>query len=212
MALAGNGLKLAPLMVAWGFSRFYWSVLPWFGKLAVVATVLGGVWWYLRWQVKKRANPMAGSWVLILLLSIAPILVGVGESVRQEYPERELALDQPFSLLTDAIMPSVAGPAILLGVVGYLSMLAVNSKRFRIGAPPLKPMIRGVWTLLVLATLWLAVVWTHWNVIMVQRIGSRDLRPVPLLSEGSWVFVVGWVWTGGIIAAALGFAKKRMSD
>jgi hypothetical protein len=203
-------LQIAPLMVAWGFGRFYWSGLPWTGKGAAVAIALGAIWWYFRRQVGRGTHLPARSWLFVLWLSAAPVLVGAGESVIQEFPETELVSDQPFRLLADAILPSVAGPALLLGLVGYSSMLVIHGKRFGAAALPLELAALGSLILLTLAVLWLGVVWTHWNVSMVQRIGFRDMRPIPLPPRGSWPAVVGWGWTIALVAFALHRVQKRL--
>jgi hypothetical protein len=204
-------LPLAPLMVAWGLGRFYWSGLPWVGKLAAVAIALGAIWWCFRRQADRGTQFPARGWLFVLWLSAAPLLVGVGESMMQEFPDRELVSDQPFSLLADAILPSVAGPALLLGLVGYFSLLVVNRQRSGTPAPPLEFAVLGFLVLLTSAVLWLGVVWTHWNVSMVQRIGFREMRPIPLPTWGSWPAVVGWGWTIALVAFALHWAKKRLT-
>jgi hypothetical protein len=204
-------LQIAPLMVAWGLGRFYWSGLPWLGKLAAVAIALGTICWYFRRQVGKGTHLPTRGWLFVLWLSAAPVLVGLGESMVQAFPETELVSDRPFSLLADAILPSAAGPVMLLGVVGYFSLLVVNRQRAGTPAAPLGFAVLCFLVLLTIAILWLGVVWTHWNVIMVQRIGFRDMRPIPLPTRGSWPAVVGWGWTIALVAFALHQAKKWLS-
>jgi hypothetical protein len=131
-------------------------------------------------------------WIFVLFLSAAPVLVGAAEGTMREFPEKELVSDQPFSLLADAILPSVVGPALLVGVVGYCSMLIANSERFDEAAPNSRTVVVGSLVLLTVAVLWLAVVWVHWNVTMVQRIGFRDMRPIALslyrsADNGRWL-------------------------
>jgi hypothetical protein len=54
----------------------------------------------------------------------------------REFPEKDLLSDQPFSLLADALLPSVAGPALLVGLVGYCSILIVNGEWLGAAAAP----------------------------------------------------------------------------
>jgi hypothetical protein len=119
-------------------------------------------------------------------------------------------MEQLLSLLTDAILPSVVGPAVLLGAVDCGAMRVVTGRRFRTASLLMISATLGLQVLLMVAVLWLAMVWAHWNVTMVQRIGFRDLRPIPLPSLGSWVVVVVGTWMIAVVVFALHLAKKRL--
>ncbi len=149
--------------------------------------------------------------VLVLLLAAAPVVVGVGETLLREFPDKEPFFGQPVNLLSDVIIPSAIIPAIALGVVGYSATLIPMSKRFRAWSLSAKLGTMAVLNLLMIVVLWLGIMWAYWGVILAYH-SYWDLLFAPSIAPRLWIFIAGLVWTASIIFVTLYLARKAISS
>ena len=145
-------------------------------------------------------------WVGVFLLSMAPVLVGVGETLAREFPENERFFGQPINLVSDVIVPSVIPPAIVLVVMGCLVVTILSTKHFRRWSVPVRISSVVAMSVVVVLVLWLGVLWAYWGVVSAYH-GYWDLLFGPSIEVGLWA-LVGLIETVGIILAAVGFVKS----
>jgi hypothetical protein len=145
----------------------------------------------------------------ILLLSVAPILVGIGETLQREFPETDPFFGfikvNPFH---DIILPSVTLPIMVMGCIGWLIVFIPTRQTFIAWSLFAKLATIGVLAVLEILALWLGILWAHWTVISRQSYYWNQLWGPPYPNPETWVLVIGVFWTMGISLATAHIGKR----
>ena len=64
-----------------------------------------------------------------MLLTLAPLLTGVGEVLSREFPAKDKFHNQPINIVEDVLLPSVMQPTIAMVLVGGLMGVILADRR-----------------------------------------------------------------------------------
>jgi hypothetical protein len=141
-------------------------------------------------------------WGYLMLLTIAPLLTGIGEVLSRDFPVTDKFFNRPIDIVEDVLFPSVLQPTIAMVLVGGL-MGGIFVTRH---ANKLHVVARVGLTMFALLSLWVGVTWTYWRVISAHH-SYWDLLFFPPVGLGLWTWV-GMVETVGIVLLSIDLAKS----
>ena len=137
------------------------------------------------------------AWIFILVLALAPVLVGITDTLFTDWSQANLLLGNlapPINPWLDII--GLSGIfAILLGLTGWVIVFIQTRKQFR-GLPTLIQItIIGILTLLTIGLLWFELNWIFLSNFFKSYGGPLIGWPV----MADWIIIIGEIWTVGII-------------
>lgn len=140
-------------------------------------------------------------WIFLLLLAIAPLVVGIRTKLLQDLSPGDLLSPEALVPWPQIIYPALAF-TVLVGFTSWFTFFVPARTAVRDWPRPARLSAMSILALLTTILLWIGVLLAHLTVIGAYLYHPQVGPP----RVASWVYVVGWVWTAAIILAVLYWA------
>jgi hypothetical protein len=137
------------------------------------------------------------AWIFILVLALAPVLVGITDTLLTDWSKVNNLLGNlapPMNPWPDIISFSMVF-AIVLGLTGWVIVFIQTQKQFQALPSLMQITIIGILTLLTIGILWFELNWIFLTNFF--KFYGGPIIGLPIIPN--WIITIGWIWTVGII-------------